>query len=331
MRISKSYYQFFAVTIATIIGVQAVAQTPAPSTKVVEKLTKKVEESQEDNNGFSQDSSFYLMPNNKVNNRIPPKYPELRKEDVLFTETIWEDIDARQKKNRHFLYESVDETGERNFFKILTSIIESDTANVKVYAPNNDRFTTQLKMDSILSILLGPMVTKPRTKDDGTVENISFRDPTYAGADIPTDSSIYTFRVKAQYIFDNRTSRMHYRILGIAPIAMIKKTVGVPDGSGGTRDVDTVIRKTLFWVPYPKIRNYLANRDVYNPTNQKRMISWSDLLEARYFDSRITKSSYGNFNDKDLFEIYKDPKKRLEAADKIRQRIDDFDQDRWVY
>lgn len=327
MRIHIIHLKVFVLTIFTMIGMQSIAQSPS---KVKEKLTRVKDVSLEESNGFTQDSSFYLKPNNKENNRIPPKYPELRKEDVLFTETIWEDIDGRQKKNRHFLYESVDETGERNFFKILTSILESDTTNVKAYAPNNDRFTTQFKMDSVLTLLLGPMVTKKLDKGDKIVDT-SFRDPTYAGADIPTDSSIYTFRIKAQYIFDNRTSRMHYRILGIAPIAMIKKTVDIADGSGGIRSVDSVIRKTLFWVSYPKIRTYLANRDVYNPNNQKRMISWSDLLEARYFDSRITKSSYGNFNDRDLFDLFKDPKKRLEAAEKIKQRIDDFDQDRWVY
>ena len=327
MRIHIIHLKVFVLTIFTMIGMQSIAQSPS---KVKEKLTRVKDVSLEESNGFTQDSSFYLKPNNKENNRIPPKYPELRKEDVLFTETIWEDIDGRQKKNRHFLYESVDETGERNFFKILTSILESDTTNVKAYAPNNDRFTTQFKMDSVLTLLLGPMVTKKLDKGDKIVDT-SFRDPTYAGADIPTDSSIYTFRIKAQYIFDNRTSRMHYRILGIAPIAMIKKTVDIADGSGGIRSVDSVIRKTLFWVSYPKIRTYLANRDVYNPNNQKRMISWSDLLEARYFDSRITKSSYGNFNDRDLFDLFKDSKKRLEAAEKIKQRIDDFDQDRWVY
>jgi hypothetical protein len=132
-----------------MIGMQSIAQSPS---KVKEKLTRVKDVSLEESNGFTQDSSFYLKPNNKENNRIPPKYPELRKEDVLFTETIWEDIDGRQKKNRHFLYESVDETGERNFFKILTSILESDTTNVKAYAPNNDRFTTQFKMDSVFSV-----------------------------------------------------------------------------------------------------------------------------------------------------------------------------------
>ena len=314
-----TYLKFFAITVFTMFGLQLIAQKP---NNLNVKLTKEKEVSYEDNNGFAPDSSFYLKPNNKFNNRIPPKYPELRKEDVLFTETIWEDIDGREKKNRHFLYESEDEIGESNFFKILKSILEADTANVKAYASNNDRFTTPLKMDSVITLLFGPIVTKPLTRADGTKSDTTFRDPTYTGMDIPTDSSIYTFRLKAQYIFDNRTSRMHYRILGIAPIAYIKKT-----------DSDSIIRKTMFWISYPKIRNYLANRYVYNPTNQKKMIAWSDLLEARYFDSQITKTSFNNYEDKDLFEIYKgkNPKKRLEAAEKIKQRIDDFDQDRWVY
>ena len=135
MRIHIIHLKVFVLTIFTMIGMQSIAQSPS---KVKEKLTRVKDVSLEESNGFTQDSSFYLKPNNKENNRIPPKYPELRKEDVLFTETIWEDIDGRQKKNRHFLYESVDETGERNFFKILTSILESDTTNVKAYAPNND-------------------------------------------------------------------------------------------------------------------------------------------------------------------------------------------------
>ena len=320
-------FKFIVFAIFAMSNINVIAQTPK---KVSEKLSKVNEVSLEDVNGFSKDSSFFLMPNNKENNRIPPKYPDLRKEDMLFEETIWEDIDGREKKNRHFLYESVDETGERKFFKILTAILEADS-NVKAYAPNNDRFTTQLKMDSVLTLMLGPVVTKKLTRENGTVVDTSFRDPTYPGIDIQTDSSIYTFRVKAQYIFDNRSSRMHYKIIGIAPIAIIKKQVSIPDGNGGTREVDSIIRKTLFWISYPRIRTYLANRDVYNPSNQKSMISWSDLLESRYFDSRITKTSYNNYNDKDFFDLYKDPKKRLESAEKVKQRIDDFDQDRWVY
>ena len=320
-------FKFIVFAIFAMSNINVIAQTPK---KVSEKLSKVNEVSLEDVNGFSKDSSFFLMPNNKENNRIPPKYPDLRKEDMLFEETIWEDIDGREKKNRHFLYESVAETGERKFFKILTAILEADS-NVKAYAPNNDRFTTQLKMDSVLTLMLGPVVTKKLTRENGTVVDTSFRDPTYPGIDIPTDSSIYTFRVKAQYIFDNRSSRMHYKIIGIAPIAIIKKQVSIPDGNGGTREVDSIIRKTLFWISYPRIRTYLANRDVYNPSNQKSMISWSDLLESRYFDSRINKTSYNNYNDKDFFDLYKDPKKRLESAEKVKQRIDDFDQDRWVY
>ena len=142
-------FKFIVFAICAMSNINVIAQTPK---KVSEKLSKVNEVSLEDVNGFSKDSSFFLMPNNKENNRIPPKYPDLRKEDMLFEETIWEDIDGREKKNRHFLYESVDETGERKFFKILTAILEADS-NVKAYAPNNDRFTTQLKMPALVQNL----------------------------------------------------------------------------------------------------------------------------------------------------------------------------------
>jgi hypothetical protein len=38
-----------------------------------------------------------------------------------------------------------------------------------------------------------------------------------------------------------------------------------------------------------------------------------------------------NINDKLLSELYKDPIKRLQEAEKIKQKIFDFEQDRWVY
>jgi hypothetical protein len=219
---SKYFNRFKFIVFATcaMSNINVIAQTPK---KVSEKLSKVNEVSLEDVNGFSKDSSFFLMPNNKENNRIPPKYPDLRKEDMLFEETIWEDIDGREKKNRHFLYESVDETGERKFFKILTAILEADS-NVKAYAPNNDRFTTQFKMDSVLTLLLGPMVTKKLTRPDGTVVDTSFRDPTYPGIDIPTDSSIYTFRVKAQYILiiDQVECTIKLLVLHLLPLSKSK-------------------------------------------------------------------------------------------------------------
>ncbi len=299
------------------------AQKPNPPIPK-DTLLKKVEVSLVPIDGFGWDTLQRLKDNNPQNLRVPPKVPEIRKEDVLFTETVWEDIDAREKKNRLFLNAAKNGQGYQNFFKILLTIIESDTQNIKMFDARNDRFTNYYSLDQLYSAVKGDWQLADETDSTGkkTGNKVWERNPDKNSVG-NMDSAVYSFRIKAQYIYDNRTSRMHYRIIGICPIASLKQTIN---------NRDTVIKKPLFWLYYPgQLRNYLANHVVYNPNNQKDQNSWVELLEARYFDRVLTKTSNKNPNDKDLFELYKDPKKRLEAAEKIRQRIDDYDQDRWVY
>jgi gliding motility associated protien GldN len=134
----------------------------------------------------------------------------------------------------------------------------------------------------------------------------------------PSPDSIYTFRLKEQWIFDKKTSRMYCRIIGIAPVATIVIN-------------NKPVKRTLFWLYYPELRTSLAKNEVYNPKNISTRITWEELFESRYFNSYIVKSSIDNYNDKQLNAIYKDPLRRLQEGEKIRQKIFDFEQDRWVY
>lgn len=83
----------------------------------------------------------------------------------------------------------------------------------------------------------------------------------------PNPDSIYTFRLKEQFIFDNRTSRMYCRIIGIAPVATIVIN-------------NKPIKRTLFWIYYPELRATLAKNQVYNPKNISNRITWEELLKA---------------------------------------------------
>jgi hypothetical protein len=111
---------------------------------------------------------------------------------------------------------------------------------------------------------------------------------------------------------------MYSRIIGIAPIA--SKRFG-----------NKVIKVPLFWIYYPELRASLAKSEVYNPRNISSRITWEELFESRYFNGYVVKSSLDNYNDKLLNVLYKDPLKRLQEGEKIKQKIFDFEQDRWVY
>ena len=249
--------------------------------------------------------------------RIPLPYQNLREEDAMFSEFVWEEIDGREKINRPFIYQAYDDNGDQRFFAILMRAIEKDSIVPFSATEGGDRFTTPLTMDDVNAMLKGSLDTimvqnadNPNIYDTSVVYNTKLA---------PSPDSIYTFRLKEQYIFDNKTSRMYCRIIGIAPVANIRFN---------DRQVE---KKTLFWLYYPDLRPILAKYEVYNPKNISNRITWEELFESRYFNGSIVKSTFDNYNDLMLSALYKDPIRRLQEGEKIRQRIFDYEQELWVY
>ena len=274
--------------------------------------------------GFNANNRRSLRPNygftsennsrKAVQQRVPLPYENLREEDALFSEFIWEEIDAREKINRTFMYQSYDENGDQRFFAVLLRAIEKD--GVVPFSTTDDRFTTPLTLDEVNASLKGSLDTQlvqnvldPNVYDTSIIYNTNLA---------PNPDSIYTFRLKEQWIFDSKTSRMYSRIIGIAPIAAIQ--IG-----------NKVVKRPLFWIYYPELRTSLAKAEVYNPRNISSRITWEELFESRYFNGYVVKSTLDNYNDKMLNALFKDPIKRLQEGEKIKQKIFDFEQDRWVY
>jgi gliding motility associated protien GldN len=251
-----------------------------------------------------------------VQERIPLAYENLREEDALFSEFVWEEVDGREKINRPFIYQAYDDNGDQRFFAILLRAIEKDGVVPFSAEGGDDRFTKPLSVDEVNAGLKGSLDTQLVQN----IDNPNIFDTTiiYNTKLAPNPDSIYTYRLKEQYIFDNKTSRMYCRIIGIAPVASIQ--IG-----------NKVVKRTLFWLYYPDLRASLAKSEVYNPKNYSSRITWEELFESRFFNGYIVKSTLDNYNDKMLNAIYKDPIKRLQEGEKIRQKIFDYEQERWVY
>jgi len=276
--------------------------------------------------GFNANNKKSLRPNyaffsenNKrkaVQQRTPLAYEHLREEDALFSEFIWEEIDGREKINRPFIYQAYDDDGDQRFFALLLRAIEKDGVVPFSAEGGDDRFTKPISADEVNAMLKGSLDTQlvqninnPNVFDTSIIYNTKLA---------PNPDSIYTFRLKEQFIFDNKTSRMYCRIIGIAPVATIIIN-------------NKPIKRTLFWLYYPELRATLAKNEVYNPKNISKRITWEELFESRYFNGYVVKSTLDNYNDKMLNALYKDPTKRLLEGEKIRQKIFDYEQDRWVY
>ncbi len=228
------------------------------------------------------------------------KYAPVRQADVFWEKRIWRVIDVREKMNQSFMYP------ELPFFEIIKKAAMN--GEVTLYSTSDDKFTEKIvDFDGIFSRRDTTTVFDPETYEDSLVV---YEDET-------NYEDIKRFRIKEVWYFDEATSTLKVRILGIAPLK------DVFDENGNFR-----YEKPLFWVYYPHFRNVLARNEVYLPGNDHQQLSWDDLFEMRYFASVIYKE--GNVYNRRIQEYAKGLDGLLEA-DKIKQELFNFEHDLWSY
>jgi gliding motility associated protien GldN len=252
---------------------------------------------------------------NLIKSRIPLAYEHIREDDAVYRQRVWREIDVHEKINLPFVYAAVEDNGDQHFISILLKAIKEDT--ITAFDPIDDRFTTPITGAAMKEMLGG--------KAD-TIETVDVTDPTLTRmikkitfkAFNPDD--VVKYRLKEEWVFDKESSRMHVRILGIAPLQMLRNSNG-----------DIIGEAPMFWVYYPDIRASLAKAEVYNGKNFGARMSWEELFESRMFSSYIVKSTMDNPFDRKIKEYISDPILALLEGDNVRDKIFNYEQDLWSY
>ena len=120
------------ISMSLISCIQLMAQTPAKKTSYqFGNIKTKPVTIYEEVNGFFTDSAIQETISDtsleKKINATNHQTPIIRKEDVQFYETIWEDIDGREKKNRLLLYEQNAAATNDRFIAILINALVNDS------------------------------------------------------------------------------------------------------------------------------------------------------------------------------------------------------------
>ncbi|MEO7766568.1 MAG: gliding motility protein GldN [Ferruginibacter sp.] len=250
-----------------------------------------------------------------IRDRTPLAYEHIRVDDAVYRHKIWREIDTREKMNLPFRYAANENNGNQRFISILMKSIQ-DSA-VTVFDAIDDRFTTPLTIGQVAE------------KISGGIEIVDIYDST--GAKVGTKEvvrevnldSFYKFRIKEEVIFDKESSRLFWRILGIAPLKRVITSTGIDLG-------DT----ELFWVYYPDMRPIFAKYEVYNGKNYGARMSWEELFESRMFSGRIIKSTIDNPFDlpiKDQKGLHENGVFQLLEGERIKEKIFNYEQDLWSY
>lgn len=238
---------------------------------------------------------------NIIQKRVLP-YDHVREADIMFEKRIWRVIDVREKMNLPFSYP------ERPFFTILQEAAENE--EIRVFSAEDDKFSHRLSPMEVAS--MGASI------DTITVfDPVTYEEKTQIVRNELNPEDVRRFRIKEVWFFDEETSTLQVRILGIAPL------LDVLDDDGNFK-----YEKVMFWVYYPEAREMLAREKVFTFGNDAAPITWEDLLEMRFFSSYIYKES--NVFDRRLQEYVQGVDLLLEA-DRIKQEIFNREHDLWEY
>jgi len=237
-----------------------------------------------------------------INERRVLPYDPIREADIFWEKRIWRIIDVREKMNLPFAYP------EEPFFTILmTAAMEGE---ITAYGTEDDKFSYPLEPEEVAS--MGATVDTIITFDPETYE-----EQIQVVRNDLNPEDIKQFRMKEIWFFDEESSRLDVRILGIAPLR------DEYDENGNYK-----YTLPLFWVYYPDCRETLARYQVFNAGNDASPLTWEDLMEMRYFSSYISQES--NVYDRKIQDYLSGVDMLLEA-EKIRLEIFNFEHDLWEF
>lgn len=243
--------------------------------------------------------SFY--DNVSMSQREVVPYDHIRQADVFFHKRVWRVIDINEKLNLPFRYEGIDWRDLSPLIKILREAAVK--GEITVY--NEDNFKTVMTPEAVDAYGAGIDTTQLTDLDGNyigdTVIHNEF-DP----------SRVTRYRIKEDWFFDEETSTMQVRIMGIAPIYTDPDLGDSP----------------MFWCYYPTLREVLIKQEVFNPVNDAMRLTWDDIFEMRMFSSYVIKES--NVFDRSIKD-YSSGIDALMESEKVKNDLFEFEHDLWSF
>jgi gliding motility associated protien GldN len=236
-------------------------------------------------------------------NRVLP-YEPLREADIPWEKRVWRVVDVREKLNLPFVYPP------QPLFTILSE--GAKAGEIKVF--KDETFKEMMTPDEVMGKLVRTdtsLIFNPDTYEDEVVIVNSPVNP----------EDIKKYRIKEMWYFDEESSRMQVRILGIAPVQDFYDET--------TFEFKYAI--PMFWVYYPEARETLSRYYVFNEANDAAPTTWYDLFEQRRFSSYIFKAS--NVLDLRLEDYYSADQgvERLMESNRIKMELFNWEHDLWSY
>lgn len=288
------------MAIALIGGVASYAQSNLLNARIPEEIGLKTKAQQ-------------ISDNDK-----PLAYGYVHDRDVLMGKMVWEIIDLSERINFP-LYFPIDTANigsdRRSLYDVLTRAIKEERIT-EVYA--DSYFNTKKTYKDIQASLSRIDTTDAGREQINAGQKVSEE---YIMRSDLTAQDVTQYKIKGFWYFDKRQSELKYRLLAICPVTPDVYTMN-------SEEKDYI---ELFWIFFPDAREVLHEAKSFNNKNSAMPISFDQILNARRFNSVIYKEE-NVYGDREIKEYMKDnAQNQLLEAERVKEKIRDFESDMWNY
>lgn len=291
---------FLIIAISLIGGVASYAQSNILNAKIPEEIGLKT-------------PAQLISDNDK-----PLAYGYVHDRDVLMGKMVWEIIDLSEKINFP-LYFPVDTANigadRRSLYDVLTRAIKSGEIS-EVYS--DSYFNTKKTFKDIQASLSRIDTTDAGREQINAGQKVSEE---YVLRSDLTAQDVTQYKIKGFWYFDKRQSELKYRLLAICPVTPDVYTMN-------SEEKDYI---ELFWIFFPDAREVLHEAKAFNNKNSAMPVSFDQILNSRRFNSVIYKEE-NVYGDREIKEYMKDnAQSQLLEAERVKEKIRDFESDMWNY
>jgi gliding motility associated protien GldN len=126
------------------------------------------------------------------------------------------------------------------------------------------------------------------------------------------------YRIKEDVYYDKQRAKVETRIVGIAPLIVLKTTGG-----------DTISTQPACWLRYKQCRIVFAKMDVSDPDRNMYDVSMDDMFLQRQFNGVIVEESNPKGNR--IKDYMKTPEDQAKEAARIEKKLADYKKNLWNY
>ena len=264
---------------------------------------------------------------------------EHRWDDVIWSRYVYRIIDMRYKQNYQLYFPTKsDDIDYRNLFKVITDAVVD---GMPIYEKNMETIKPDFKQDPVsrTSIPMMFMVDDPLVdySDDPSHYDISSSDAMLVHYDSIADELSFHFypfekivKNQIKYLtqeivfFDKHTSRLHTKIMAIAPLQSDK--ISTRDNSNIMQSLRESI---MFWIPFDGLRPYLAMQYAIPNRNETKRVTFDEFFQKRLYTSYIV--GEGNMYNRWIPDYTGDEEKVRQEQERIATELLNFEQELWEY